>query len=63
MARPKGSKNKNSSALPPYTDISTEERIAVLANLIVDRILEDQHNDNKLLKQIVGHGYVGPTTS
>ena len=41
MARTKGSKNKNSSALPNYATLSTEERIKGLANLIVDKIYED----------------------
>lgn len=53
MARPKGSKNKNSSALPAYAVLTTEERINLLANLIVDRIIEDQQCGNKLLKRIM----------
>jgi hypothetical protein len=61
MARPKGSKNKNSSALPQYAALSTEEKLTVLANLIVDRILEDKHNNNKLLKKITRQDYVRPT--
>ncbi len=52
MARPLGSKNKNSSALPQFATLLTEERILVLANLIVDRILEDQRDDSKLLKKL-----------
>ena len=58
MARPTGSKNKNSSALPSYAALSTEERVLVLANLIVDRILADQRNNGKLLKKLSRHGYV-----
>lgn len=52
MARTKGSKNKNSSALPDYATLSTEERIAVLANLIVDKIYEDLQGSKAILKQL-----------
>jgi hypothetical protein len=58
MARLKGSKNKNSSALPEYSLLTSEQRIVVLANLIVDRILEDQNSGEKLLSKIVGKDYV-----
>jgi len=58
MARLKGSKNKNSSALPEYSLLTSEQRIEVLANLIVDRILEDQNSGEKLLSKIVGKDYV-----
>lgn len=51
MARPKGSKNKNSSALPDYVTLSAEERITVLANLIVDKIFEDLQGKQTILKQ------------
>lgn len=45
MARLKGSKNKKSSSeTRPFTsNLSTEERIRFLANIIVDRIIEDQN--------------------
>lgn len=56
MARPKGSKNKNSSALPDYALLTTEERIQVLANLIVDRIYEDMRGKRSLLKKITTTG-------
>ena len=52
MARLKGSKNKNSAAVPMYTALPTEERIILLANLIVDQICEDQANGAALLKTI-----------
>ena len=58
MARLKGSKNKNSSALPEYSLLTSEQKIEVLANLIVDRILEDQNSGEKLLSKIVGKDYV-----
>ena len=59
MPRPKGSRNKNTAEMPMYTALSTEERLFVLANLIVDRILEDQQNGNELLRQLVEQGNAG----
>lgn len=53
MARPKGSRNKNSSALPDYAMLSTEERVDVLANLIVDKIYDDLRGDKSILKQLL----------
>lgn len=58
MARLAGSKNKNSSALPMYVTLSTEERIMVIANLVVDRIQTDQSNGKTLLKKILGESHV-----
>lgn len=52
MARTKGSKNKNSSALPDYATLPTEMRIKVLANLIVDKIYEDLQGKQTVLKQL-----------
>jgi hypothetical protein len=52
MARPKGSRNKNSSALPDYALLTTEQRVEVLANLIVDKIYEDLRGDRALLKKL-----------
>jgi len=57
MARLKGSKNKNSSDMPLYSTLPTEERLIVLANLIVDRILEDQTSGSTLLKRLMEQGY------
>jgi len=54
MGRLKGSKNKNSAEVPAYTALPTEDRIILLANLIVDRIYEDQTNGAKLLKKLGG---------
>lgn len=54
MSRPKGTKNRNSAAQPEYTKLPTEERLVVIANLIVDRIIEDQQQDNLLLRQLLG---------
>ena len=58
MGRKKGSKNKQTSALPSYAALSTNEKLAALANLMVDRILDDQRNKEVLLKQIVRQDYV-----
>lgn len=52
MARLKGSKNKISTIRPSTSCLSTQERIRFLANLIIDRILEDQRNGQTLLKTI-----------
>lgn len=52
MARPKGSKNKNSSALPDYAVLTTEQRLEVLAHLIVDKIYEDLQGKRSILSQL-----------
>ena len=57
MGRPKGSKNKNSAEAPAYMALPANERIAVLANLIVDRIVEDQRGGGAILKQMLGGGH------
>lgn len=62
MARLKGSKNKNTE-IPEYTAMSTSERLLVLANLIVDRIAEDQKADGVLLKQIMEQAHVRPNAA
>jgi len=54
MARTKGSTNKNSPTVPDTVLFTTEQRIEFLANLIVDRVLEDKANGQKLLKRIGG---------
>ena len=56
MARTKGSKNKNSAEVPMYTSLPTEEKLFVLANLIIDRIVEDQQTGGKLFRQLVEQG-------
>src|SRR5664279_1717262 len=51
MPRPKGSKNKTSSA--PFTvGLPTEGKINYLANIMIDKIIEDQKNGAPLLKKI-----------
>ena len=52
MGRLKGIKNKNSHARPSTSTLSTDEQIRLLANLIIDRILEDQKNEQVLLKKV-----------
>jgi N-acetylglutamate synthase-like GNAT family acetyltransferase len=51
MSRTKGARNKNSTE-PSYFHMSVDERINLLANIVVDKILEDQGNGQQLLKQI-----------
>ena len=51
MAQPKGSTNKQRPAPWPM-NLSTKARIELLANLIVDRIIEDQKEGFPLLKEI-----------
>jgi len=50
MARLKGSKNKKSSSeiRPITSNLSSSERIRFIANIIVDRIIEDQNKDRIL---------------
>ena len=57
MGRLKGSKNKHSAEAPTYMTLPASERIALLANLIVDRIAEDQRSGGAILKQIVEGGH------
>lgn len=51
MGRTKGSKNKNNS-VPHTVNMTTQERIEFLTNVIVDAIQEDQKNGQSLLKKI-----------
>jgi len=52
MSRPVGSTNKNSPAVPDTVNFSTEERLELIAALIVERILEDLASGQPLLKTI-----------
>ena len=52
MGRRKGSKNKKPTVDPLHTVMTAEERLEFLANLIVDRIEEDQVSGYVLLGQI-----------
>jgi len=48
MGRLKGSTNTNSSSTPVTMTLTPAERIQFLANLIVDRIIADQHKSSPL---------------
>lgn len=52
MGRLKGSINKTSSERPIASTLSPSERIQFLANLIIDRMIEDQNNGAALLNKI-----------
>jgi hypothetical protein len=49
MSRPKGTRNKPKPLMISGISYSLEERIDMLANLIVDRIIEDRKNGQRLL--------------
>lgn len=50
------SNSKTSPKQPETLTLSVEERLEFLANIIVDRIMDDQASDQKLLKRILGEG-------
>jgi hypothetical protein len=52
MGRLKGSTNKISGIRPKTSLLSSEERIKFLANIIIDRIVDDQKNGEPLLNKI-----------
>jgi hypothetical protein len=52
MSRPKGSKNQQAIATPDTVQFSVEERIKFIADLIADRIAEDEADGFPLLKKI-----------
>jgi hypothetical protein len=60
MARTKGSTTKNPAAVPDTVMLTTEERVEFLANLIVDRMIEDQADGQELLKGIGGSNDARP---
>lgn len=49
MARPKGSKNKAKKPLAEQFSFTTEQRIKLVANLVVEKILEDGAFAQKLI--------------
>jgi len=57
MSRTKGSLNKKSTTISPYSLLESNERANLLVNLIVDLIIEDQGNNQELLKRITRLGY------
>ena len=48
MPRPKGSKNKPKTLVVEQFSFTTEQRIKLVANLVVEKILEDQQFAKKL---------------
>jgi|HubBroStandDraft_2_1064218.scaffolds.fasta_scaffold2580993_1 hypothetical protein len=52
MAQIKGSKDKNLLVRPLTSELTTEERMQLVANLIADRIMYDEQNGRKLLKSL-----------
>ncbi len=52
MSRPKGSKNQQAIATPDTVHFTVEERIKFIADLIADRIAEDEADGFPLLKRI-----------
>ncbi len=52
MGRVKGSKNKEELVRPVTSSLSPQERINLLANLIIDKIQEDQRNGQEIFKQL-----------
>ena len=49
MARPKGSKNKTKKPLAEQFSFTTEQRVKLVANLVVEKILEDGAFAQKLI--------------
>lgn len=56
MARTKGSVNKEPQRVPETIQLTNEQRLEFLANLITDRILEDQNKGQQLLRRIKNRG-------
>ncbi|HJP80997.1 MAG TPA: hypothetical protein VJ841_01215 [Candidatus Saccharimonadales bacterium] len=49
MSRPKGSKNKIQELPAEQFSFTTEQRIELVADLIVEKIIEDQRNGRHLV--------------
>lgn len=52
MSRPKGSKNKPKPAVVETFSFTTEQRIKLVANLVVEKILDDQRNGRNFLRNM-----------
>ena len=61
MSRPKDSKNKLQQAPPEQFAYTTEQRIELIADLIIEKIIEDQRNGRHVLS-IVGAPYAAEST-
>ena len=48
MSRPRGSKNKPKATLVEQFTFTTEQRIKLVANLVVEKIIEDNDFAHKL---------------
>lgn len=55
MSRPKGSKNKPKPTDEAVFELSLEQRMQMIADLVVERILEDQSYGRKIV-DILGIG-------
>lgn len=62
MSEHQGSKQSSRLATPDTVLFTTEERIEFIAQLIVERIAEDENNSFELLKKIEAH-YGHPETT
>lgn len=52
MSRPKGSKNKTKPAVTETFSYTTKQRVELFANLIVEKMLDDQRNGHNFLTMI-----------
>jgi uncharacterized membrane-anchored protein len=53
MGRHIGNKNIKSNIRSSTSNLSTEERIHLIANIIIDKIVEDQKNGGTLFKKLM----------
>ena len=58
MARPKGSKNKSKAPLVEQFSFTIKQRIKLVANLVVEKILEDGAFAQKLITILEDKGHV-----
>lgn len=54
MSRPRGSKNKIQQLPAEQFSYTTEQRIELVADLIVEKIIEDQRNGKHLINVLEG---------
>ncbi|HUD81632.1 MAG TPA: hypothetical protein VMR08_03375 [Patescibacteria group bacterium] len=52
MARTIGGKTKNLMKRPPTSELTSEERMQLIANLIVDRIIDGDLREQALPKEL-----------
>jgi len=63
MGRTKGAQNKNTAVNPLLSVMTAEERITLIASLIVEKIHNDQDDGRKLIKRLGGARDESITTS